>query len=295
MKNKINSCRSDKVINGVNAVLMAAVFLIIAYPLYYVVIASISEIGTLKGAAPLLPGRITLNGYARLFNDSSIWRGYLNSIIYTSLGTLINLVLTLTAAYALSRGDLPLRKSINVMLITAMMVNAGLIPRYLLISNLNMIDTIWAMILPNAVTVYNLFVARTYFQNTIPKELLEAAQIDGCSDFRFFISIALPLSKAIIAVLTIYYGVMHWNSYFNALIYLQSQEKAPLQLVLRRILVLNEVLASISDGDTIAELQRIMESIKYGAIIISSLPMLVLYPFMQRYFVKGVMIGSVKG
>ena len=293
-KTKIHEARADKIINGLNCLLIIGVFLIIAYPLYYVLIASISEVGSMK-PVPLLPGKLTFDGYRRIFQDQSIWQGYWNSICYTLLGTSINLVLTLTGAYALSRKDLPCRRIINTMLVIAMMVNSGLIPRYLLVSGMNLVDTVWALVLPNAITVFNLFVARTYFETTLPLELLEAAQIDGCTDFRFFLQMALPLSKAIIAVLIIYYGVAHWNSYFDALIYLRSREKAPLQLVLRRILVLNETLASIADGDTLDALQKMMESIKYSIIILASLPMLILYPFMQKYFVQGVMIGAVKG
>ena len=294
-RSKMSESKVDRWIYLVNFLFLLFAFIVIAYPLYYVIISSISELGTLKGPVPLMPGTFTMDGYKRIMNDSNIWNGYLNSFLYTGVGTTINLVLTLTGAYALSRNDLPFKRTLNVMLVFTMVVNSGLIPRYLLVSNLRLIDTIWALVLPNAITIFNLFVARTFFQTSIPIELLEAARIDGCNDFRFFFSIALPLSKAIVAVLIIYYGVAQWNSYFDALIYLRSTDKSPLQLVLRRILVLNEALASISDGDTISELQKMMDSIKYGVIIIASLPMMILYPSMQKFFVKGVMIGSVKG
>ncbi len=292
---KILESRSDRVFLAVNYLFLLIAFVVVAYPLYYVVISSFSEIGSIRSAVPLLPGKITLDGYRRVFMDNSIWRGYLNSIVYTAVGTSINLLLTLTGAYAMSRSDLPFRRTINMLVIITMFVNSGLIPRFLLVNSLGLMDSLWALVLPNAITVYNLLVARSFFRSTLPGELLEASQIDGCSDFRFFVSIALPLSKAIIAVLTIYYGVMHWNAYFNALIYLRSKQKAPLQLVLRNILVLNETLASITDGDTVAVLQKLMESIKYSVIILASLPMMILYPYMQKFFVKGVMLGSVKG
>jgi putative aldouronate transport system permease protein len=242
-----------------------------------------------------------MEGYKTILQNNSIWRGYLNTIYYTVLGTSINLIVTLPAAYALSRPDFYGHKTFTTFMLITMFVSGGLIPSYLLVKNLHMLNTVWALVLPGAVSVYNIVVTRTFFQTTIPREMEEAAIIDGCSDFKLFFKIILPLSTPIIAVMALFYGVGHWNSYFSALIYLSDKSMYPLQMVLREILVLNDMSSTPTGGMT-AEMAELMYSkqqlaaiIKYGVMIVSTLPIIVVYPFLQKYFVKGMMVGSVKG
>ena len=232
-----------------------------------------------------------------VFEYDSIWTGYLNSIVYTVSGTALSIALTLLAAYPLSRDDFRGKKFFTVLFVFTMMFNGGLIPTYLLVKNLNLTDTMWAVILPTAVSAYNMIVARTFFKQSIPKEMLEAAEIDGCTDFRFFCKIVLPLSAPIVAVLCLWVAVGLWNSYFNPMIYINSESKYPLQLVLRKILLMSQVdfTAASVDPEKLAKNQYLSEMLKYGTIVISSLPLMIIYPFVQKYFVKGVMIGSVKG
>lgn len=293
----LKKTRSDKLFDILNYTLLSIILLTVLYPLYFICIASISNpVEVYQGNVKLLPKGITLNGYQRIFNEKSIWIGYQNSLLYAVVGTFINITLTLTGGYVLSRKDLPGRNIFAALIVFTMFFNGGLIPRYLIVMNLGWINKIWAMVIPNAINVFNLIVARTFFQTTIPDELLEAAEIDGCSDFQFFIRIVLPLSKAITAVLILYYGVAHWNAYFDALIYLREESKYPLQIILRNILIANEMQASMAqDAETVSAQQKIADLIKYGVIIVSTLPLLILYPFLQRYFVKGVMIGAIKG
>jgi putative aldouronate transport system permease protein len=247
----------------------------------------------------LFPKNITFEGYRRVFQNKELWIGYRNTIFYTLAGTAINLFITLPCAYALSRRDLAGRKAIMLLLVFTMLFNGGLIPTYLMIKSLGMLNTIWAMLLPSAASVWNIIVTRTYFQSTIPRELEEAAAIDGCSTFRMFLSVVLPLSAPIIAVMALFYGVGHWNAYFNALIYLSNRNLFPLQLFLREILIQNEMADSMmtSGGDLalVAQQAKIADIIKYAVMIVASLPVLAVYPFLQRYFVKGMMVGSLKG
>jgi putative aldouronate transport system permease protein len=289
--------KEDKIFDLINLILVAIMAVLVIYPLYFVIIASISNPNMIyEGKVWLLPKGITFEGYQRIFADSQIWIGYKNSIIYTFVGTLVNVAVTLMAAYALSRRDLYGRNIIMVMFLFTMFFSGGLIPTYLVVKNLGLLNTMWALILPKAVAVWNLIVARTYFQTTIPSEMLEAAKVDGCSDAKFFTKIVLPLSKPIVAVMVLFYAVGHWNSYFDALIYLNNEDLYPLQLILRNILIQNEASTQmISDLDSLAAKQRVSELIKYGVIIVASIPLLVLYPFVQKYFVKGVMIGGIKG
>lgn len=251
-----------------------------------------------QGRVWLLPVDFTLEGYRRIFHNTSIWRGYRNSIYYTVLGTTINLVMTLAAAYALSRKEFYARKFFTVIFVFTMFFSGGLIPTYLLVKSLGLLDSVWAMVLPNALAMWNLIITRTYFQTNIPDDLRDAALIDGCGNIKFLVRIVIPLSKPIIAVLILFYGVGHWNEYFNALIYLSDREMHPLQLVLRGILIQSQMVEDMFSGETVVELaqmQKIAELIKYGVIIVASVPLLVLYPFLQRYFVKGIIIGSLKG
>lgn len=288
----------DWVFDMLNFTILTICVILVLYPLYFMVIASISDPSAIyAGEVWLLPKKITLEGYQRIFRDNSIWLGYKNSLIYTVVGTMINIALTLTGAYALSRKDLPGRKFFTLFITFTLFFNGGLIPTYLVIKDLKMLNTIWALVIPNAISVFNLIIARTFLENTIPDELLEAAVIDGCSDMQFFIKIVLPLSKPIIAILVLYYGVGHWNSFFEALIYLRDESLYPLQIILRNILVQNQVNTTqmSMDAASYAAQQRVSELIKYGVIMVASVPVLILYPFLQKYFVKGTMIGSVKG
>lgn len=288
----------DKVVYFINYVLLALLLVIVLYPIIYIISCSFSSGSALMaGRVRLLPVEFTFDSYKAVFKYQSIWSGYKNSIIYTFVGTLISIIFTLFAAYPLSRDDFRGQKLFTGLFLFTMMFSGGLIPTYLLVRNLKLIDTMWAIVLPGAVSAYNMIVARTFFKQTIPKELMEAAEMDGCSDFKFFSRIVIPLSTPIIAVLCLWVAVSLWNSYFNPMIYINSEDKYPLQLVLRRILLMSQVNLNSSsvDPQVIAKNQYLSEMLKYGTIIISTLPLMVIYPFVQKYFVKGVMIGSVKG
>ncbi|WP_257208674.1 carbohydrate ABC transporter permease [Bacillus sp. AFS031507] len=299
LKNKrmTRKSKEDKVFDIINFFLVAIILLLVVYPLYFIVIASISDPNMIyEGKVWLLPKELTLEGYQRIFGDSKIWLGYKNSIMYTVVGTIVNVSFTLMAAYALSRKDLYGRNVIMFLFLMTMFFSGGLIPTYLVVKNLGLLNTMWALILPKAVAVWNVIVAKTFFESSIPGELLEAAKIDGCSDAKFFWKIVLPLSKPIVAVMVLFYAVGHWNSYFDALIYLNNENLYPLQLILRNILIQNQASTMmISDLDSLAAKQRVSELIKYGVIIVASIPLLIVYPFVQKYFVKGVMIGGIKG
>lgn len=289
--------KADLAFDICNFTLLSLVLVAVLYPLYIVVISSFSDPDLVNsGKVWLFPQGITFEGYKRIFSDQSIWLGYRNSLLYMTLGTTINVVLTITAGYSLSRSDLAGRHVFMFLITFTMFFGGGMIPSYLLVKELGMVNTMWALIIPGAVGAYNIIIVRTFFQSTIPNELLEAAQVDGCSNTRFFLRIVLPLSVPIIAVIVLFSAVGHWNTYFQALIYIRNEELYPLQLILRKILIVNEsqdqMLANLTD---MTEQQRIADLMKYGVIIVASLPMLILYPFLQKYFVKGVMIGSIKG
>ncbi|HET6484783.1 MAG TPA: carbohydrate ABC transporter permease [Spirochaetia bacterium] len=288
--------RADVIFDTANVFIVSLFFLLILYPLYFILIASISNPDYVNsGAITFLPRGLTLEGYARTFREASVWRGYRNTILYTALGTTINVSLTITAGYALSRRELVGRSLIMRLIVFTMLFSGGLIPTYLIVKGLGMTNTIWAMVIPNAVSAWNLIIARTYLQASIPPELLEAALVDGCSYGRFFWEVVVPLSGAIIAVLALFYSVAHWNSFFNGLIYLQDYARYPLQLILRDILLGYQASGAADDAKTLQEMQRIADLMKYALILVASLPVMVLYPFLQRYFVKGVMIGAIKG
>ena len=281
----------------VSTLLLIVMLLVVLYPLYFVLIASISDANSISlGKVILLPKNVDFVGYQRIFQDQRILDGYVNSIIYTVLSAAIGTITTLMAGYSFSRSDLVGRKALMMIYVFTMYFSGGLIPTYLVVKNVGLLGSPWVVILMGAVSVYNIIIARSFFSSNIPVELYEAAQLDGCSNGRFFISIVIPLSKSIIAVIALYYAVAQWNGYFNALIYLNKQSQYPLQMVLREILLSSQsVQADVTDVDAIQEMQRIAATIKYGVIVVASLPMLMLYPFIQKYFVKGVMIGSVKG
>ena len=296
IKPKIRVSMADRVFDILNYVILTLCLLIVAYPLYFIVIASVSyPTAVYTGKVILWPSRFTLEGYQRILDYESFFTGYRNTVIYTVVGTAINVLITIPGAYALSRKDLVGRNIIMMGVTFTMIFSGGLIPTYLLVISLNLYNTMWALILPVAVSAWNLIVARTFFQETIPDELLEAATLDGAGNTQFFLRVVLPLSKSIIAVMILFYAVNHWNSYFNALIYLKSADKYPLQLVLRNILFENSLGDMVEDASTLALQQRLGDLIKYGIIIASSLPLLILYPFLQRFFIQGVMIGAVKG
>ncbi|NMO94438.1 carbohydrate ABC transporter permease [Paenibacillus lemnae] len=302
MLSGVRESRRDKLFLAFNYFYVFFAFAIVAYPIIYILSASISDpklVGS--GEMWLLPKGITFEGYIRVFENSSIWLGYWNTIVYTVVGTAINLFVTLPAAYALSRKDFVGRNFFMAMFMVTMFFSGGLVPTYLLVKELGMINTMWAIVIPSAASIWNIIVSRTFFQSSIPKELQEAAQIDGCTNLRLFIKIILPLSMPIIAVMALFYGVGNWNNYFSALIYLNDADKYPLQLVLRQILVLQEMSAQgggAMDSSTAAALNNkaeIAALVKYAVIIVATVPIIAIYPFLQRYFVQGVMIGSVKG
>ncbi|MGM0097636.1 hypothetical protein IGI69_002849 [Enterococcus sp. DIV1083b] len=298
----IKDTRADKIFLIFVYVFLAISLLIVLYPLIYIISASISNPHLVNsGEMWLLPKGITFEGYRTLLGNSSIWRGYLNTIYYTVLGTSINLLVTLPCAYALSREDFYGRRGFTNFMLVTMFLSGGLIPSYLLIRSLGMLNTVWALVIPGAVSVYNVVVTRTFFQSTIPREMEEAAIVDGCSDFRLFMQIVLPLSTPIIAVMALFYGVGHWNSFFNALIYLSDRSMYPLQMILREILILQDMSSNTVNNVTsemanmLYSKQQLAQVIKYGVMIVSSLPVIIVYPFLQKYFVKGMMVGSIKG
>lgn len=295
---KFKSKLYDNLFDVINYIILTLILLIVIYPLYFIVIASVSNPDFVSnGEVWLLPKGINIEGYKSIFSDPIIGIGYKNTIIYTLLGTIINITITLSAAYSLSRKDLVGRDLFMFIFVFTMFFSGGMIPTYLIIKKLHLINTIWAMVIPNALSVYYLIISRTFFQSTIPDELLEAALISGCSNIRFYTAIVLPLSKALVAVMVLFYGVAHWNSFFNALLYLNNEEMYPLQLILRNILLSNMMREKMHDTliDNINEVQNKADMIKFGIIIVASLPVLVVYPFIQKYFIKGVMIGAIKG
>lgn len=277
----------------------ALVTVIAAYPLIFVLSASFSEPSSvITGKVVLWPVNFTVEGYKTILKYDGIWTGYRNTIFYTLIGTTINIALTLPAAYTLSRRDFIARGIFTVYFAFTMFFNGGLIPTYMVVKNLGLVNRPVVMVLMGAVSVWNMMIARTFFQGSIPHALEEAAYLDGCSTTRLFLQIVLPLSTPIIAVLVLFYAVGHWNNYFNALIYLSKAEHYPLQLYLRNVLILEDVSALMGDTEAVQEwLQRLerKEAMKFGVVIVSSVPVLVLYPFLQKYFVKGMTIGAIKG
>ena len=278
-------------------ILLAIFVIIVVYPLYFVVLASVSDpLLVSKGQVLLWPKEMSLFGFQKVFEDTRIWIGLRNTVIYTVLGTIINMAATLPAAYALSRKDMRGRKTVMMFFVFTMFFNGGLVPTYLLMQKLHLVNTIWVFILPFAVNVYNLIIARTFFENSIPTELYESAALDGCSDFKFFVSMVMPLSKAVVSVIMLYYMVAHWNDFFTGLIYIRDQKLNPLHLVLREIIIEYYVFSAGGTGGSLSSYdQMYADTVKYAIIIISSLPMLIIYPFIQKYFEKGVMIGAIKG
>lgn len=293
----VRKLKSDHVFDFIIYGIAAVLTLLALYPMYFILIASISDPNLVaKGEILFLPRGITLEGYEHLMSMSNLWVGYGNTILYTIVGTLIMLAVNIPVAYALSRKDLVGRGIFTIFFVFPMFFGGGLIPTFIIINNwFHMLDTFTVMVLPFSVIAYYIIVARTFFNTSLPGELWDAAQIDGCGNLRYFFVIVLPLSKAIIAVIALWAAVGHWNSYFNAMIYLRSPSRYPLQLVMRNILINNEMAASAMTGSAAAEVNRKANLIKYGAIVVSSLPIMCMYPFVQKYFNQGVMIGALKG
>lgn len=270
--------------------------LAVLYPIIYVISSSFSSAEALaRGEVWLWPVDISLDGYKAVLRYRNIWIGYRNTIFYTAAGTTINVIITMFCAYPLARKNLRGRGFIMFLFTFTMLFSGGMIPSYILMKKLNLLNTVWVMLLPGAMSVYNMIVARTFIQGNISDELLEAARIDGCNDIQFFYKILLPLSKSIIAVLALWYAVGHWNAYFNAFLYLTDKNLYPLQIFLKDILVQSQMDASMVESGEAAQVQNTYLVLKYAMIVVSTAPLFSFYPFVQKYFVKGVMVGSVKG
>lgn len=285
----------DRLFDTINILILIVLCLIIVYPLYYVVLASITDPKVVHtGKLLLYPEAPYFKGYAEALAYPQLISGYANTIWYTVLNAIVALCCTIPAAYSLSRRDLIGRRGIMFLFTFTMFFNGGIIPMFLTIKNLKIYNTAWALVLPAAVSVYNLIVCRSFFESTLPQELLEAAQIDGCNDFRFFFTMAIPLSKTIIAVMLLYYATAMWNTFFNALMFLQDESRMPLQVVLRNLVLSNQLSMSAS-GAEFAEKQKLVDQLKYVIITVSAVPLMIVYPFVQKYFASGVMLGAVKG
>jgi multiple sugar transport system permease protein/putative aldouronate transport system permease protein len=289
--------KTDRVFYVAIFIILSLFFLAVLYPCIFVVSASFSSGSAVQsGKVILFPVGLSFEGYRTVFNTSTVWLGFRNSLFYTIAATSLNIAMTMTTAYCLSRSDVPGRNIITLLFTFTMFFNGGMIPTYILIRNLGMLNTPWALIVPGAIGVFNMIIAKTFIQSSIPPEMLDAAKIDGCSDFRYYIRIVLPLSKAIIAVLVLFYGVGHWNAYFNAMIYLHNKELYPLTIFLREILMASQIDPStVQDPEMQMRLAEAAALIKYSLIVVTVIPVILIYPFVQKYFVKGVMIGSVKG
>ena len=295
-KNKIRYSNGDRVFLALDWLIMLLVFVVIAYPLLFVIVASFNPGMVASKTLSLWPDKVSLEGYKVVFEYKRVWTGYLNSLIYTLVGTLINIVVTICAAYPLSRKDLFGRNAVMALFVFTMYFSGGMIPVFLQVKKLGLLNTLWAMVLPGALSVYNMIVMRTYFVTQIADDLREASELDGCGNLRFLLAIVLPLSGPILAVIALFYGVDHWNAYFDAMLYMTSNSKMPLQMVLRDILILNNDSSMLSSNPEEMLLASERASLmKYSLILVASLPMMMLYPFAQRYFVKGIMIGAVKG
>ena len=295
-KKKMKMSKGDRVFTIINAIIMILVCIVVVYPLYYVLLASVTDpVVVNSGKLLLYPEAWYTEGYVTTLEYGPLWTAYKNTIVYTVVGTVVSLICTIPAGYALSRMDLVGRKPIMFLFTFTMFFSGGMIPLYLTIQQLHIYNTIWAMVLPVAVSAYNLIVCRSFFDTSVPIELLEAAKIDGCSDFGFFFKIAIPLSKTIIAVMTLFYATAMWNQFFNALMYLQDYDKMPLQVVLRDLVLMNQANQMGSSGAEMVTRQKLAEQLKYCIVVVAAFPLLCIYPFLQKYFAKGVTIGAVKG
>ena len=292
-----NMRRSDVVFVAVLYTVLALFFIIELYPMLYVVSASFSAPQAVtSGEMVLWPVRPSLDGYRYILQYGEIWSGYANTLFYTVVGTLLNLAVTLPAAYAVSRRDMKGAAGLMLFYMFTMYFSGGLVPSYILVNSLHLTNTRWAMIIPSAMSTYNMIICRTYMTNSIPDEMYEAAQIDGCTPWKYFLSIVTPLCKPILAVLTLYYGVAKWNDYYTAMIYLRDDTLMPLTIVMKEILIQNKIdMTQIGNASNLAKLQGMSELLKYSTIVVASVPVMLLYPLVQKHLVKGVMIGAVKG
>lgn len=296
-RNRVRLSRQDKTYYSVVYTLVTLLTLIVLLPLTNVLACSFSAPESVASDKVLLwPVNFSVSGYERVFNTDEIWIGYANTLYYTIVGTFVNVFVTMICAYPLARRGLPYKSFFSFLFAFTMLFSGGLVPTYLLARNLHLLNTRWALIIPGAMGVYQMIVTRTFLVANIPQELLEMSQIDGCNDFRFFWSFVLPLSKAVIAVTAMQYAVGHWNSWFSAFLYLSDDKKYPLQMMLRRILVMNQIKASdYVDEETLVAMEGMADLLKYSLIVVATVPILCAYPFIQKYFVKGIMIGSLKG
>lgn len=294
--NKVKKSKEDKIFDFILYGIAAILIVVALYPMYFIVIASISNPNLVSnGEILFLPKGINFKAYEQLASYLQLWTGYKNTIFYVIVGTIFTLVVNIPAAYALSRKKLYGRKALTIFYLIPMFFTGGLIPTYLAVQQFHLLDTFWVMVLPFSVVTYYIIVGRTFFANSIPEELWEAAQLDGCGYMGFFFRIVLPLSKAVIAVIALWAAVGQWNSYFNALIYLRNPELQPLQIILRNILISNQTISSMTTGAAAAEAKQMADLIKYAVIVVSSAPIMCLYPFVQKHFNQGVMLGSLKG
>lgn len=296
-KKRMQESATDKVFLTIIYLVLILVVLIILVPLVYVVSASFSDPqAVISGEMKLFPVRPTLRGYEAVFKYHKIMIGFRNSFFYMFVGTAINLIMTMLAAYPLSRPEFKARRFLSFIFMFAMIFSGGLVPTFMVVEKLGMINTVWAMLIPNALSIWNLMLCRNYITNNIPNELYEAGILEGCTPIKFFTTVVIPLCKPILAVLALYYGIGHWNTYFSALIYLKDPNLQPLQIALRELLVINKVDPTlVTNVQAIADMQGLTDLLKYAVIVVSSLPLMLIYPFVQKYFVKGIMIGSVKG
>ena len=293
----IQESRGDKIFSRLNYIFLSIILILILYPLIYTVSASFSApTAVMAGKVTLFPIDFTLIGYQKIFEYPTLVKGMLNSLFYTIVGSSVSVVLTILAAYPLTRKDLPGRRFLTMLFFFPMLFSGGLIPFYLVVRDVGMVNTRWALIFPTALSVWNLIITISFLRASIPDELYEAAQIDGCSDIGFLIKIVLPLAKALIAVLFLVYAVAQWNQYFLSLVLQTNPDLAPLQIVLRNILILNKIdLGMLADVRSLAEQQALQEQLKFSSIVVASVPVLLLYPFVQKYFVQGLTIGAIKG
>ena len=287
---------SDRVFYACIMVIAIGALIIALYPIYFIIIASVSNSNMVnQGMVTIIPRDISFNGYQKILERADLWVGYRNTILYTVAGTILNLAVTLPAAYVLAQPEFSGRKVIMTMFVITMYFSGGMVPTYMLVKTLHLTNTSLIMIIMGALSVYNLIITRTFFESSIPKELQEAAELDGCSHFRYFGQIVLPLSKAVVSVITLYYAVGHWNDFFTALLYLNKDAYQPLQTILRNILLSNQAMAGTTGAGEGSYAQQFADQIKFAVIIVSTVPVLCIYPFIQKYFEKGVMIGAVKG
>lgn len=278
-------------------VIMTVIVLIVILPLMHIVSASLSDPqAVISGRVTFWPKDITLKGYNAVFTYKKFWRSFGNSVFYMVVGTFINIVMTLLCAYPLSRKEFTARGKISLYFVFTMYFSGGMVPSFILVNSLHLVNTIWAILIPSAMSTYNMIIARTYMVNSIPDELYEAAEIDGCTPFGYLLKVVIPLSKPIIAVLVLYYGVARWNSYQDAMLYLKDEKLYPLQMILREILIMSDVDETMmANADALAKQRGLKDLLQYSVIVVASLPVMMIYPFVQKYFVKGVMIGAVKG